>query len=80
LIKNTILGLGMEDRPKLKVPLSVGDKVLESVGWLALIGVWVLVVFNHQQLTGKIPIHFNAAGDADRFGGKVMFFRCLSLP
>jgi uncharacterized membrane protein len=67
----------MEDRPKLKVPLSVGDKVLESVGWLALIGFWVLVVFHYRQLTDEIPIHFNAAGDADRFGGKGNIF---SLP
>jgi uncharacterized membrane protein len=60
----------MENRPKLKVPLSIGDKVIESLSWLALIGLWALVIFNYQQLPDEIPIHFNAVGEADGYGGK----------
>ncbi|KYG72695.1 DUF1648 domain-containing protein [Roseivirga echinicomitans] len=64
-------------RPKLALKLSGVDIGMELLGWLSLIGIWVLVFLNFQNLPDTIPIHFNAAGKADGFGSK---WSILTLP
>ncbi|NOT74209.1 MAG: DUF1648 domain-containing protein [Cyclobacteriaceae bacterium] len=60
----------MEARPRIKLALSPTDTMFEFTGWAALAGVWVLAVVNYSSLPDVIPIHFNAAGESDSFGGK----------
>jgi uncharacterized membrane protein len=60
----------MEQRPKLKLNLSTSDWVIELLGWLALVGFWILVLVNFNDLPQRIPTHFNGAGVADDYGGK----------
>jgi uncharacterized membrane protein len=60
----------MEQRPKLKLKLSTSDWVIELLGWLALVGFWILVLVNYNDLPESIPTHFNGAGVADDFGRK----------
>ena len=60
----------MKDRPKLKPNLAPTDKIIEGIGWLAILGIWTLTLSHYTELPEIIPIHFNGAGEADRFGGK----------
>tara|TARA_R110001592_G_scaffold6901_3_gene38104 strand:- start:2555 stop:3073 length:519 start_codon:yes stop_codon:yes gene_type:complete len=64
-------------RPRLTLKLSGVDIGMELLGGLSLIGIWVLVFLNFQDLPETIPIHFNAAGKADGFGSK---WSILTLP
>jgi len=64
-------------RPILTLKLSGVDIFMELFGWLSLIGIWVLVFLNFQDLPETIPVHFNAAGKADGFGSK---WTTLTLP
>ena len=64
----------MEDRPKIKLQLGVADIILESLGWLAILAIWGLVIANYSNLPISIPTHFNAAGAPDRYSGKTTLF------
>lgn len=64
----------MEKRPKIKVGLTTTDKALEFVGWLSIVAVWGLTITTYTNLPDTIPTHFNAAGQADGFGGKATIF------
>ncbi|MBK0404513.1 DUF1648 domain-containing protein [Adhaeribacter sp. BT258] len=57
-------------RPKLKIPLTTSDKVLEAFCWCGLAAIWVAVFFAFAQLPDTIPLHFNALGKADYLGTK----------
>jgi uncharacterized membrane protein len=60
----------MKDRAKIRLPLNRFDKTIEVLGWIALFAIWVLTLFNYSTLPETIPIHYNGAGEADRFGNK----------
>ena len=66
----------MEPRPKLKLELTRIDKVFEFVGWLSIVAIWVLTIANYTSLPDTIPIHYNATGKADGFGGKATISLC----
>ena len=61
----------MKNRPKIELQLTQRDKILEVIGWILLIGIWILTFTNYFDLPETIPIHFNAAGEADGFGSKL---------
>lgn len=67
----------MKNRPKLNLRLSAMDLSLEILGWTAIIGIWVLTLMHYSKLPDTIPIHYNASGEPDGFGGKG---HILSLP
>ncbi len=67
----------MGERPKLKLELTTFDKTLEILGWTSILAIWVLTIINYINLPDTIPIHYNGAGQADEFGGKVTI---LTLP
>ncbi|MCL2074421.1 MAG: DUF1648 domain-containing protein [Marinilabiliaceae bacterium] len=67
----------MKEIPKIKLELTANDKVLEIVGWISLFAIWSLTIVNYNSLPDIIPIHYNAAGEADGFGGKA---NILTLP
>ena len=67
----------MKNRPKIELQLTQRDKILEVIGWILLIGTWILTFTNYFDLPETIPIHFNAAGEADGFGSKKTI---LALP
>lgn len=37
---------------------------------LAMIGLWVIVATGYAELPAQVPVHFNFAGDPDRWGSK----------
>jgi uncharacterized membrane protein len=59
-----------KERPKLKIQLTLSDKVLELLGWGVLLALWVWTGTSYSSLPDSIPTHFNAAGEADGFGRK----------
>lgn len=61
----------MEKRPVLKLTLSPLDRNLEFAGKLLLAAVWLLTLYALLKLPVTIPIHFNASGQADRYGNKL---------
>ncbi len=64
----------MEKRPKIKLKLSPTDKIAEYMGWIMLSAVWILTLAYYKSLPDIIPVHYNAAGEADRHGEKWMIF------
>ncbi|WP_343565151.1 DUF1648 domain-containing protein [Sphingobacterium sp.] len=67
----------MEERPQIQPELTLGDKILELVGYLSLFALWYLIAINYNKLPETIPVHYDAAGKADNFGGKETI---LALP
>jgi uncharacterized membrane protein len=63
-----------ETRPKLDLPVTVMDRMLESAAWSALLILWGLAVFFYLRLPETIPTHFNIHGEADDWGGKAFLF------
>ena len=61
----------METRPRIKLTLSPFDKTLEWAGKVLLLLMWGLTIFALCTLPDIIPIHFNAAGQADNHGNKI---------
>jgi uncharacterized membrane protein len=60
----------MQNRPKIKLTLSKVDQVIETLGWVLLVGLWAIAGLSFSDLPDTIPIHFNIAGEADGFGSK----------
>lgn len=62
----------MNPRPinKIKVELTLADKILEGVGWLTLAILCALTLWNYGGLPETIPIHFNASGQPNGYGSK----------
>ncbi|QQS30146.1 MAG: DUF1648 domain-containing protein [Sphingobacteriales bacterium] len=67
----------MTERPKLNIPLSTFDFIVNSLSFLALTAIWIAVILNYSSLPDLIPVHFNAAGQPDSFGQK---YHILVLP
>ena len=57
-------------RPRIRIELTVTDKAVEIIGWVALLAIWVLVISNYSNLPDTIPTHYNGMGNADGFGNK----------
>jgi len=62
--------LDKNERPKIKLPLSSLDQVIEFIGIAFLLFMFVLPLRYYGDIPGKIPTHFNAAGTPDGFGSK----------
>ena len=60
----------MGNKPKIKLDITNTDKIIEFIGWILLIGTWILTVLSFSDLPESIPTHFNGAGEADGFGEK----------
>lgn len=60
----------MHHHPKQVLPFTGSDRVLEFLGWMALVILWCYTFMHYARLPETIPIHFNAGGQADGFGGK----------
>lgn len=62
------------DRPKIKIPLTMTDKIVELIGLLVLIGFWIFTLTHYSQLPDIIPTHFGAEGKPDGYGEKWTLF------
>ncbi len=64
----------MRPNHKSQTNRSFFDGLLEVIGWIALILLWLLILFNYSGLPETIPIHYNSAGEADNYGPKNTLF------
>ncbi len=67
----------MTERPQLKPLFTPVDKLMEFVGAGALLLFLGYSAYHFVSLPAEVPIHFNAAGEPDRYGHKGVF---LILP
>ncbi|HKK41880.1 MAG TPA: DUF1648 domain-containing protein [Bacteroidales bacterium] len=63
-----------EKRPKTRPAFNNADLLLEILGWISFVLIWILVILKYSSLPDSIPTHFNAAGKVDDYGGKGTFF------
>ncbi len=61
-------------RPKIQIPLTQLDVVLEVIAVLLLLFIWIYPAMNYAQLPETIPTHFNAKGEADDWGNKLFIW------
>lgn len=64
----------MGTRPTPEIQTSWFDKLVEVLGWFFLILLWVITIFSYARLPEIIPTHFNASGQADDEGSKMILF------
>ncbi len=56
--------------PDVRVPRTLGDKILEVIAALLLLGIWVVAFILYNKAPDVIPTHINIYGKADRIGSK----------
>ena len=64
----------MSTRPTPEIQTSQFDKLIEFLGWVCLILLWVITIISYARLPEIIPTHFNASGQADDEGSKMILF------
>lgn len=64
----------MHQRPKLKLPLSSGDILLEMLAISLLLICWMFAIYGFSTLPDSIPVHFDITGKATRMGSKFNIF------
>lgn len=62
----------MTPRPKPQITPTPADKIIEITGWISLILLWIITLTAYGSLPETIPTHFNATGQADDHGSKMM--------
>jgi uncharacterized membrane protein len=60
----------MNDRPKIKLKLTITDIVIEIFGWISVLLIWILTISNYNALPDVIPTHYNLSGNVDRIDEK----------
>lgn len=72
----------MKKQPDIEVPASGLEKLLHTAAFAVIIGMFIYAAVMVGRLPDEIPIHFNAAGEADNWGGKASIFMLplISLP
>lgn len=57
-------------RPKLNIPRSNLEKVMDIMSILAVITTWTYLIVSWGNLPSKVPTHFDFLGNIDSWGGK----------
>lgn len=61
-------------RPKINIELEPIDRVIELIGFIALLILIGLPLYYYQKLPDTIPTHFGANGEPDGYSGKNMLW------
>lgn len=64
----------MKNQPVLDLPKSTAEVWLDVVSWIFVTAGLALAAGYYSDLPDLIPTHFNASGDADKFGSKNTIF------
>lgn len=70
----------MTARPKIKIIPSAADRLLENLGIVLLIILWILSTVSYIKSPDIVPIHFNSSGNADGFGNKISILLLPLIP
>lgn len=57
-------------RPKIKVEKTNFQRILEIISFVIVVMLWVYLFKFWSSIPDKIPVHFNALGEVDSWGGK----------
>lgn len=60
----------MSERPVLKLPKTLSEKILDLLSILFLLGIYGYIIVNWSEIPDRVPTHFNFAGEPDSWGGK----------
>ena len=71
----------------MKIENTKADRILDLIGWIMLIGTLAYLILGWSSFPDQIPMHYNGAGEIDRWGGKgeiiiievVMWIRSLGI-
>ena len=55
---------------KMKIRRTIPDWILEGISLLVIIGTTFYLIAGWNSFPDRIPVHYNAAGEIDRWGGK----------
>ena len=58
------------------LPQTPTDASAERVAWGALVLLWALAVWSYFHLPDIVPVHYNLAGQVDRYGKKGACWYC----
>lgn len=53
-----------------RIRRTVADRILEALSLLVMLGSTLYLVWGWNSFPDRIPLHYNAAGEIDRWGGK----------
>ena len=60
-------------------PAQFIDHFLRYAGLIVVLGLWILVLVAYGELPEQVPMHFDAAGNPDRWGDKAELFMLPAL-
>ncbi|WP_010283219.1 DUF1648 domain-containing protein [Bacillus timonensis] len=60
----------MSERPVIKLPKTLSEKILETLSIVILLGIYGYIIVNWSEIPDRVPTHFNFAGEPDSWGGK----------
>ncbi len=61
-------------RPKLYIPMSKLEVILEIISVIAVILTWVYLITSWSKMPSMIPAHFNSSGQVTGYGSKDVSF------
>jgi uncharacterized membrane protein len=62
------------DRPKYNPTISKNIKTMNTIAIFLLLILWCFTCLMYMHAPEKVPMHFNAKGDVDSYGGKISLF------
>ncbi len=60
----------MSNKPVLKLPKTISERLLESLSIVFLVGIYAYIIVIWSEIPDRVPTHFNIAGEPDSWGGK----------
>ncbi len=58
-------------RPKIHIPKTKSERIWDTIGYSCYIGSLLFLIYIWGELPDKVPAHFNAQGEVDRWGSKL---------
>ncbi|MGD6965645.1 DUF1648 domain-containing protein [Rossellomorea vietnamensis] len=66
--------LSPSKRPKIKIPKTKSEWMWDIAGYAMYIGSIIFLLFHWSDIPDKVPAHYNALGEIDRWGSKTELF------
>ena len=70
----------MNTRPRLQPVLKPIDKIMELLGYILLLLLWIITLYALVNAPAIIPIHFDASGKVDGYGKKATILFLAFIP
>lgn len=70
----------MKTHPKVKIELTIADKLLLILAWFSLAYCWNYFLQTYSGLQETIPVHFDHTGQIDSYGNKSSYIYLIIVP